>query len=65
MLKVICPNCQKEVAWSSDSPFRPFCSKRCQLIDLGAWADDSYTIHTNVSPETEDDNNEDKKDNPE
>lgn len=35
---VECPGCQAEVIWDSHSPWRPFCSKRCQLIDLGEWA---------------------------
>jgi len=26
------------------SPFRPFCSKRCKMLDLGAWADGEYAI---------------------
>lgn len=30
--------------WSTDNKFRPFCSERCKLIDLGAWADGSYAI---------------------
>ena len=34
---VPCPICHKSVEWSEKSPFRPFCSKRCQLIDLGEW----------------------------
>ena len=29
------------------SPFRPFCSKRCQLIDLGEWADEEKRIPSN------------------
>ncbi|VDY33345.1 DNA gyrase inhibitor YacG [Morganella morganii] len=33
---VNCPNCKKEVVWGPESPYRPFCSKRCQLIDLGS-----------------------------
>ncbi|GJA09885.1 hypothetical protein KAM334_11960 [Aeromonas caviae] len=37
--KVKCPTCQSEIEWGPQSPFRPFCSKRCQLIDLGEWAD--------------------------
>lgn len=41
---VPCPTCQKEVAWSSENPFRPFCSKRCQLIDLGEWANEEKVI---------------------
>lgn len=35
---VNCPTCGKPVIWNETSPFRPFCSKRCQLIDLGEWA---------------------------
>lgn len=30
---VKCPNCAKDVIWDELSPWRPFCSKRCQLID--------------------------------
>ncbi|MGB6488542.1 MAG: DNA gyrase inhibitor YacG, partial [Steroidobacteraceae bacterium] len=30
---VKCPTCQREIDWSQ-SPFRPFCSERCKLIDL-------------------------------
>jgi endogenous inhibitor of DNA gyrase (YacG/DUF329 family) len=32
------------VTWSDASPFRPFCSERCKLIDLGAWADERYRV---------------------
>ena len=35
---VNCPGCGKAVIWNETSPYRPFCSKRCQLIDLGEWA---------------------------
>ena len=38
-LTVKCPNCQKIVPWNSQSTYRPFCSERCRLIDLGEWAD--------------------------
>jgi endogenous inhibitor of DNA gyrase (YacG/DUF329 family) len=38
-LLVKCPTCDKAVAWAAPSKFRPFCSDRCRLIDLGAWAD--------------------------
>ncbi|OCG44835.1 DNA gyrase inhibitor [Gilliamella sp. Choc5-1] len=41
---VNCPTCQKQVIWSKDSPYRPFCSKRCQLIDLGDWATEEHRI---------------------
>ncbi len=42
--KVKCPACQGEVEWTPESPFRPFCSKRCQLIDLGEWAAEEKRI---------------------
>lgn len=42
--KVSCPTCQKSVAWDEQSPHRPFCSKRCQQIDFGEWASESFTI---------------------
>jgi endogenous inhibitor of DNA gyrase (YacG/DUF329 family) len=41
--KVICPICKKETTWN-DNPFRPFCSERCRLIDLGKWASEDYRI---------------------
>jgi endogenous inhibitor of DNA gyrase (YacG/DUF329 family) len=41
---VPCPTCQRPVAWSPESPFRPFCSERCKLIDLGAWVSEQRSI---------------------
>ena len=35
--RVRCPTCQREVAWVQDSAWRPFCSERCRMVDLGAW----------------------------
>lgn len=32
------------MVWSSDSLYRPFCSERCRILDLGGWADGSYSI---------------------
>ena len=43
-LQVNCPSCQKTVLWTDDFPFRPFCSERCRLIDLGEWASESHRI---------------------
>ena len=42
-MKVRCPICKKEVIWEK-SPYRPFCSERCKLIDLGQWAMERYRI---------------------
>lgn len=43
-LVVNCPNCGKQVIYSTASEYRPFCSLRCKYIDLGAWADEERTI---------------------
>lgn len=40
---VKCPTCRKATSWV-DNPHRPFCSDRCQLIDLGAWTEERYKI---------------------
>lgn len=46
-MKVQCPSCNTDVQWSEASTFRPFCSKRCQLIDLGQWANEEHAIASN------------------
>ncbi len=42
--QVSCPSCKKKIIWSVEELWRPFCSERCQLIDLGKWADGGHTI---------------------
>ncbi|EIC86486.1 DNA gyrase inhibitor YacG [Serratia sp. M24T3] len=44
VIEVNCPTCGKSVIWGEKSPYRPFCCKRCQLIDLGEWADEEKRI---------------------
>ncbi len=41
---VKCPICRAPVAWQPENRYRPFCSERCKLIDLGEWADEKRTI---------------------
>ncbi len=41
---VSCPRCGAPVPWGAQSRFRPFCSERCKLIDLGAWASEEYRV---------------------
>jgi endogenous inhibitor of DNA gyrase (YacG/DUF329 family) len=53
-MKVSCPTCQKAIEWSEDSPFRPFCSERCKLIDLGEWASGGHAIPGEPVLNTED-----------
>jgi len=43
MVTTRCPVCKKEAGWK-DNPYRPFCSERCRLIDLGKWAAGEYRI---------------------
>ena len=43
-LSVDCPTCGAPVEWTEASVNRPFCSDRCKLIDLGAWAAEEHKI---------------------
>jgi hypothetical protein len=45
---VKCPNCQRPVPWAPESKWRPFCSERCRLIDLGEWLDEGHKISAPV-----------------
>ena len=42
-LEISCPHCGKLHPWQ-DNAFRPFCSERCKLIDLGAWLEEKHAI---------------------
>jgi endogenous inhibitor of DNA gyrase (YacG/DUF329 family) len=50
---VPCPQCGKVVEWTPASRWRPFCSERCKLIDLGAWATEAYRIPLAEPAETD------------
>ncbi|MEM0911566.1 MAG: DNA gyrase inhibitor YacG [Pseudomonadota bacterium] len=41
---VNCPTCNTAVVWAASSMFKPFCSERCRLIDLGQWQDEEHRI---------------------
>jgi len=41
---VPCPRCGKESLWDTNNRFRPFCSERCKMIDLGKWADEEFRV---------------------
>jgi len=63
LLKVRCPNCKTSFSYY-ESEFRPFCSERCKMIDLGHWFEESYKVPlkehvelTKESDEYEDDEN--------
>lgn len=42
--KINCPTCSKPNTWTSENTFKPFCSNRCKLIDLGEWASEARKI---------------------
>jgi endogenous inhibitor of DNA gyrase (YacG/DUF329 family) len=44
MTTVSCPTCKRSVEWSAAARWRPFCSERCKLIDLGEWASERNVI---------------------
>lgn len=44
-----CPTCKRETEYENNQ-FRPFCSARCKLIDLGAWAGERYRMPTSERP---------------
>jgi len=55
--QILCPQCGDLTVWE-ENPFRPFCSERCQQIDLGAWAEEKYTIPTEEAPAIDDNGEE-------
>jgi len=42
-MKIKCPICKNVTTWE-ENPWRPFCSERCKLIDLGKWVFEEYRI---------------------
>jgi endogenous inhibitor of DNA gyrase (YacG/DUF329 family) len=46
---VRCPTCGRELEWAR-APFRPFCSERCRLVDLGAWLSEQRAIPGDTTP---------------
>ncbi|HYB33226.1 MAG TPA: DNA gyrase inhibitor YacG [Steroidobacteraceae bacterium] len=51
-VRVQCPTCQRDLDWET-APFRPFCSERCRLIDLGAWLSEQRAIAGESAPAEE------------
>ena len=42
--RIPCPTCKREIEWNEQYPWRPFCSERCKLVDLGAWMSEARAI---------------------
>ena len=43
-MRLPCPTCKREIVWSEEFPWRPFCSERCKMVDLGAWLSNAHAI---------------------
>ena len=42
--QIACPTCKREFTWTEAALWRPFCSERCRIIDLGNWAMEKYRV---------------------
>ena len=47
-MKIKCPHCGGVTTWEGNK-YKPFCSERCKLIDLGSWADEKFKIEDKVN----------------
>jgi uncharacterized protein len=47
-----CPRCGKPISFK-ENPYRPFCSKKCKMMDLGAWFMEEYQISSPMESEDE------------
>jgi endogenous inhibitor of DNA gyrase (YacG/DUF329 family) len=52
--EIACPQCGKPSAYRTDNLFRPFCSERCKLADLGAWANEEYRVEVKSTDQEQD-----------
>jgi uncharacterized protein len=50
---VACPRCRVLAPFTPLSKWRPFCSQRCKLIDLGDWAAERYRVAQAPEPSSE------------
>ena len=50
--RILCSYCGEMTTWEGN-PWRPFCSERCKLSDLGAWAEEKYRMPSEDVPSME------------
>ncbi|MFQ5415089.1 MAG: DNA gyrase inhibitor YacG [Phycisphaerae bacterium] len=52
-----CPTCGTSFTTptNDEAPWRPFCSRRCKMVDLGKWFDGTYRISEPITPSEPDD----------
>ncbi len=62
-MDIKCPRCGQITSFKGN-PYRPFCSERCKLIDLGHWISGSYRISKDEDDETAEERPEEEKPQP-
>ncbi len=55
-MQIICRICKKKTTWE-ENPWKPFCSERCKLIDLGKWVSEEYKIEGEKKEEEKEEKN--------
>jgi endogenous inhibitor of DNA gyrase (YacG/DUF329 family) len=53
---VPCPHCRRLTPFTPTNKWRPFCTERCKMIDLGLWGSDAYRLPDSSSPVEDEDN---------
>lgn len=48
---VQCPTCGEPNLFAPSNHFRPFCSDRCKMIDLGAWGNEAFRVPAQTPPQ--------------
>ncbi|MBI4581028.1 MAG: DNA gyrase inhibitor YacG [Planctomycetes bacterium] len=58
-----CPICHTKTtcARPEDAPYRPFCSERCKLVDLGRWLNEEYRVREELPVDQPDDKLDDPR----
>lgn len=51
--QVKCPNCRNLSVYDTKNSFRPFCSEKCKMIDLGDWAEERFSLKAEEEPSPE------------
>jgi endogenous inhibitor of DNA gyrase (YacG/DUF329 family) len=47
---ILCATCGKPTQYFAE-PFGPFCSNRCQMVDLGKWLGEEYRVSEPLRPD--------------
>ena len=48
---VRCPTCGGDSIFGPNNPWRPFCSERCKMVDLGAWGNEEFKVPDPTPPD--------------